>query len=154
MKATGIIRRIDDLGRIVIPKEIRRMLRIRDGDAMELYTDGNDSVIFKKYSPIVIGQHAQIAAEALRKANIPFAIYDTTSVLEGNKIKFPAFVQDEWVDNRSVFTSLSANFEPTTVFPVIVLGDLIGFVAIHGEQTEYAKAVAHMLAAEIADMGA
>ena len=151
MKATGIIRRTDDLGRIVIPKEIRRMLRIRDGEAMELYTDGNDSVIFKKYSPIIIENHAQIAAEALRKASIPFAIYDTTSVVEGNKIKFPAFVQDEWFNNRSVFTSSSTNLEPTTVFPVIVLGDLIGFIAIHGEQTEYAKAVAYMLAAEIAE---
>lgn len=51
MKATGIIRRIDDLGRIVIPKEIRRTLRIREGDPFELYTGQNGEVIFKKYAP-------------------------------------------------------------------------------------------------------
>ena len=52
MKATGIVRRIDDLGRVVIPKEIRRTMRIREGDPLEIYTDINGEVIFKKYSPI------------------------------------------------------------------------------------------------------
>lgn len=52
MKATGIVRRIDDLGRIVVPKEIRRTLRIREGDPLEIFTDSNGSVILKKYSPI------------------------------------------------------------------------------------------------------
>ena len=52
MKATGIVRRIDDLGRIVIPKEIRRTLRIREGDPLEIYTDKDGEVILKKYSPI------------------------------------------------------------------------------------------------------
>lgn len=51
MRATGIVRRIDDLGRVVVPKEIRRQLRIYEGDALELYTEGNDMVCFKKYSP-------------------------------------------------------------------------------------------------------
>lgn len=50
MKATGIVRRIDDLGRVVIPKEIRRTMRIREGDPLEIYTDKDGSVIFKKYS--------------------------------------------------------------------------------------------------------
>ncbi len=50
MKATGIVRRIDDLGRIVIPKEIRRTMRIREGDPLEIYTERDGSVIFKKYS--------------------------------------------------------------------------------------------------------
>jgi len=50
MKATGIVRRIDDLGRVVIPKEIRRTLRIRDGDPLEIYTEKDGEVIFKKYS--------------------------------------------------------------------------------------------------------
>lgn len=49
MKATGIIRRIDDLGRVVIPKEIRRTMKIREGDPLEIYTDNNGTVIFKKY---------------------------------------------------------------------------------------------------------
>lgn len=52
MKATGIVRRIDDLGRIVIPKEIRRTLHIRESDPMEIFTDGEGQVILKKYSPI------------------------------------------------------------------------------------------------------
>ena len=50
MKATGIVRRIDDLGRVVIPKEIRRTMRIREGDPLEIYTDRDGGVIFKKYS--------------------------------------------------------------------------------------------------------
>ncbi len=52
MKATGIVRRIDDLGRVVIPKEIRRTMRIREGEPLEIYTDTGGSVIFKKYSPV------------------------------------------------------------------------------------------------------
>lgn len=52
MKATGIVRRIDDLGRVVIPKEIRRTLRIREGDPLEIFTDREGKIILKKYSPI------------------------------------------------------------------------------------------------------
>ena len=52
MKATGIVRRIDDLGRVVIPKEIRRTMRIREGDPLEIFTDREGEVILKKYSPI------------------------------------------------------------------------------------------------------
>lgn len=52
MKATGIVRRIDDLGRVVIPKEIRRTLRIREGDPLEIYTEKDGGVIFRKYSPM------------------------------------------------------------------------------------------------------
>lgn len=52
MKATGIVRRIDDLGRVVIPKEIRRTLRIREGDPLEIFTDKEGEIILKKYSPI------------------------------------------------------------------------------------------------------
>ena len=54
MKATGIVRRIDDLGRVVVPKEIRRVLRIREGDPLEIYTGNSGEVILKKYSPIII----------------------------------------------------------------------------------------------------
>ena len=52
MKATGIVRRIDDLGRVVIPKEIRRTMRIREGDPLEIFTDREGGVVFKKYSPL------------------------------------------------------------------------------------------------------
>ena len=61
MKATGIVRRIDDLGRVVIPKEIRRTMRIREGDPLEIYTDRDGEVIFKKYSPI--GELTNFAAQ-------------------------------------------------------------------------------------------
>lgn len=61
MKATGIVRRIDDLGRVVIPKEIRRTLRIREGDPLEIFTDREGQVILKKYSPI--GELNEFATE-------------------------------------------------------------------------------------------
>lgn len=61
MKATGIVRRIDDLGRVVIPKEIRRTLRIREGDPLEIFTDREGEVILKKYSPI--GELATFSGE-------------------------------------------------------------------------------------------
>ena len=66
MKATGIVRRIDDLGRVVIPKEIRRTMRIREGDPLEIYTNTGGEVIFKKYSPVgEISHFAAQYAEAL-----------------------------------------------------------------------------------------
>ena len=61
MKATGIVRRIDDLGRVVIPKEIRRTLRIREGDPLEIFTERDGEVIFKKYSPM--GDLTDLAAQ-------------------------------------------------------------------------------------------
>ena len=61
MKATGIVRRIDELGRVVIPKEIRRTQRIRRGDPLEIFTTGDGEVIFKKYSPIGEQQWAKLA---------------------------------------------------------------------------------------------
>lgn len=70
MKATGIVRRIDDLGRVVIPKEIRRTLRIREGDPLEIFTDKEGEVILKKYSPIgELGDFATQYAESLHKAS-------------------------------------------------------------------------------------
>ena len=66
MKATGIVRRIDDLGRVVIPKEIRRTLRIREGDPLEIFVDRDGEVILKKYSPIgELGDFAKEYADAL-----------------------------------------------------------------------------------------
>ena len=61
MKATGIVRRVDDLGRIVIPKEIRRTLKIREGDPLEIYTEKDGGVIFRKYSPM--GEMQEFAAQ-------------------------------------------------------------------------------------------
>jgi len=69
MKATGIVRRIDDLGRVVIPKEIRRTLRIREGDPLEIFTDREGGVILKKYSPIgELSDFAKEYAESLQQS--------------------------------------------------------------------------------------
>ncbi|MFA9378251.1 MAG: stage V sporulation protein T [Lachnotalea sp.] len=70
MKATGIVRRIDDLGRVVIPKEIRRTLRIREGDPLEIFTDREGEIILKKYSPIgELGLFAKQYAEVLAQTS-------------------------------------------------------------------------------------
>lgn len=70
MKATGIVRRIDDLGRVVVPKEIRRTLRIREGDPLEIFTDREGEIILKKYSPIgELGEFAKQYAESLAQAS-------------------------------------------------------------------------------------
>ncbi|GHU43649.1 AbrB family transcriptional regulator [Clostridia bacterium] len=70
MKATGIVRRIDDLGRVVVPKEIRRTLRIREGDPLEIFTDREGEIILKKYSPIGELSHlAEEYAQALSSAS-------------------------------------------------------------------------------------
>ncbi|WP_110953641.1 stage V sporulation protein T [Anaerosinus massiliensis] len=69
MKATGIVRRIDDLGRVVIPKEIRRTLRIREGDPLEIYVDREGEVILKKYSPVSeLGDFAKEYCDSLYEA--------------------------------------------------------------------------------------
>ena len=69
MKATGIVRRIDDLGRVVIPKEIRRTLRIREGDPLEIFVDRDGEVILKKYSPIKeLGDFAKEYADSIFEA--------------------------------------------------------------------------------------
>ena len=83
MKATGIVRRIDDLGRVVIPKEIRRTMRIREGDPLEIYTDREGEVIFKKYSPI--GEMntfaAQYADTLARTCSLSVLICDRDAVI-------------------------------------------------------------------------
>lgn len=83
MKATGIVRRIDDLGRVVIPKEIRRTLRIREGDPLEIYTDRDGEVIFKKYSPMgeMGAVSAELAEAMARTAGMSCAICDRDAVI-------------------------------------------------------------------------
>lgn len=83
MKATGIVRRIDDLGRVVIPKEIRRTMHIREGDALEIFTDRDGQLIFKKYSPVgELGTFAEALCESLRKAaDCTAAICDTDAII-------------------------------------------------------------------------
>ncbi|SFB31731.1 transcriptional regulator, AbrB family [Lentibacillus halodurans] len=83
MKATGIVRRIDDLGRVVIPKEIRRTLRIREGDPLEIFVDREGEVILKKYSPInELSSFAKEYAEALFDSlNYPVFICDRDEII-------------------------------------------------------------------------
>ena len=83
MKATGIVRRIDDLGRVVIPKEIRRTMRIREGDPLEIFTDKDGEVIFKKYSPMgELSDFAGQICETMHKTtNRITAITDRDSVI-------------------------------------------------------------------------
>lgn len=83
MKATGIVRRIDDLGRVVIPKEIRRTMRIREGDPLEIFTDRDGEVIFKKYSPIgeLTTFAAQYADTLYKTCTKPVVICDRDAVI-------------------------------------------------------------------------
>ncbi len=83
MKATGIVRRIDDLGRVVIPKEIRRTMRIREGDPLEIFTGPDAEVVFKKYSPVgELGQFAGQYADVMARAcGFPVLICDRDHVI-------------------------------------------------------------------------
>ena len=83
MKATGIVRRIDELGRVVIPKEIRRTQRIRQGDALEIFTAADGEVVFKKYSPMAeLGELSAVYAEVLAKTlGRPVTVCDRDAVV-------------------------------------------------------------------------
>ena len=83
MKATGIVRRIDDLGRVVIPKELRRTLRLREGDPLEIYTEQDGALVFKKYLPLgELTELAERICEALhRNTGFPAAVCDRDSVI-------------------------------------------------------------------------
>ena len=90
MKATGIVRRIDDLGRVVIPKEIRRTLKIRESEPLEIFTDRNGEIILKKYSPI--GEFSsgaqQLADAAAKTCGKLFCICDQEQVVRpGRRIR-------------------------------------------------------------------
>ncbi len=114
MKATGIVRRIDDLGRVVIPKEIRRTMRIREGDPLEIFTDRDGEVIFKKYSPIgeLVDFAAQYAESLYKTCAIPVAVCDRDSVIAAAGIPRKEFLDkkisqdvDKLIDGRSLYTA-------------------------------------------------
>ena len=147
MKATGIVRRIDDLGRVVIPKEIRRTMRSREGDPLEIYTDREGEVIFKKYSPI--GELASFAAqyaETLHKiCSMAVIICDRDAVIasagvgrrEYNDKKMAEELEDV-MERRSLYTHKSdgakmpvangGNHYVSCAMPIITEGDIIGCV--------------------------
>ncbi len=109
MKATGIVRRIDDLGRVVIPKEIRRTLRIREGDPLEIFVSRGSEIILKKYSPISeLGQFATEYAEALFDSlHVPSLITDRDEVIAVSGISKTEYLNkgigrtvEETIENR------------------------------------------------------
>ena len=124
MKATGIIRRIDDLGRVVIPREIRRSLKIREGDPLEILIEKN-CVCFKKYS--TLGSFSEeilrIAQDmAQRTFNHQIAIYDRDNKISGPN-SYSSYVDESWEDNRTTF-----KYKKMGVYPIISDGELYGYI--------------------------
>lgn len=122
MKATGIVRRIDDLGRVVIPKEIRRTMRIREGDPLEIFTASDGEVIFKKYSPIgELSEFADQYAEVLcRATDLPVIITDRDHVISVSGISKKEYLErrisselETLMESRTNYTA-SADEEPIT----------------------------------------
>ena len=107
MKATGIVRRIDDLGRVVIPKEIRRNLRIKEGDPLEIFTTREGEVVFKKYN--YADEHDWAKAKAIVKAlhpDLQFALYDSWGDKQtATNAKFPQSIEFENFDDREIKNS-------------------------------------------------
>lgn len=155
MKATGIVRRIDDLGRVVIPKEIRRTLRIREGDPLEIFTDREGEIILKKYSPIgELSLFAQQYAESLAQTTgHTVCITDRDQIIAiagGTKKDFlgkeiskqldHAITEREFIaasktDKQFVKITNEAaeDFPSETISPIICEGDAIGAVILLGK---------------------
>ena len=128
MKATGIIRRIDDLGRVVIPREIRRSLKIREGDPLEILIEKN-CVCFKKYSTLGLFSEdilrvAQDMAQRTFKHQI--AIYNRDSKISGPN-SYSSYADESWEDNRTPF-----KYEGMGVYPIISDGELYGYICCPG----------------------
>lgn len=154
MKATGVVRRIDDLGRIVIPKEIRKTLRIREGDPLEIFTDKEGEVILKKYSPIgELSEFASQYAETLAKTTGHIACIsdkDTIIAVAGASKKeyleksvsgeLEKIMEDKiaWTaknkDEKNVPVLLADNdigkYTSQVIYPILAEGDTIGAVML------------------------
>lgn len=125
MKATGIIRRVDDLGRVVIPKEIRRTLKIREGDPFEIFLE-KDCVCFQKYSALgsLSDKTLRIALAMAKNSGLrPIAIYDRNTKLRGLE-DFPLYAPDEWKYERKPFVYNNTY----GVYPIITDSELMGYV--------------------------
>ena len=156
MKATGIVRRIDDLGRVVIPKEIRRTLRIREGTPLEIFTDREGEIILKKYSPIgELGPFAKQYAESLAQTTgLTVCVCDRDQVIAvaggsrrdllGKNIskQLETVIEDReniLVDNKeykyiSVTEGDNEELFGQAISPIICEGDAIGAVVILGKE--------------------
>ena len=148
MKATGIVRRIDDLGRVVIPKEIRRTMRIREGDPLEIFTDNDGEVIFKKYSPIgELGTFASQYADVLQKSGgYPVIVCDRDHVIsvaglpkkELLERRVSAALEELMESRRNYYRESgdSKNFQPIegvdrhalVAAPIVASGDVCGAI--------------------------
>lgn len=153
MKATGIVRRIDDLGRVVIPKEIRRTMRIREGDPLEIYTDANGEVIFKKYSPIgELAPYTKQYADILgRTTGLPVVICDRDHIIAVSGIpkkealdkRISPFMEN-YMESRknfvreqgesSFFVTDSIENYVSVMSPIIGSGDVLGAVALLSDE--------------------
>lgn len=176
MKATGIVRRIDDLGRVVIPKEIRRTLRIREGDPLEIFTDRDGEVILKKYSPISeLGQFASEYAETLYETlGTPALISDRDEMIAVSGLSKKEYINRQlspdvgeiMTDRKIVTEKLEKTIEwvpgqveqikSYCIAPIIADGDVIGAVyllsKVHfiGEtEQKAAETAAHFLAKQM-----
>ncbi|MGN1401643.1 MAG: stage V sporulation protein T [Bacillus sp. (in: firmicutes)] len=155
MKATGIVRRIDDLGRVVIPKEIRRTLRIREGDPLEIFVDRDGEVILKKYSPISeLSDFAKEYAEALYDSlGSPVLICDRDTyitVAGGSKKDYlnrsiSDLIESTMEDRNSVLETQKSQIslvdgfteevQSYTIGPIVANGDPIGAVVIFSKES-------------------
>lgn len=147
LKATGIVRRIDDLGRVVIPKEIRRTLRIREGDPLEIFVDRDGEVILKKYSPIgELGDFAQEYSDSLYETTGHVAIItdrDAVVAISGAPKKqwldrsIVPVVEKSMESRRTITTKMGEHpendqwgFVMQVIAPIISEGDPIGTVIL------------------------
>ena len=146
MKATGIVRRIDDLGRVVIPKEIRRTMRIREGEPLEIFTEGGGSVIFKKYSPAgeISTTASNLCESVSRTCSRPMIVCDRDSIIASSgsiKKELDGKPLSKELENAMESRQIkqSADGMPVSpqspqsmaaiVAPVIAEGDLCGCIA-------------------------
>lgn len=147
MKATGIVRRIDELGRVVVPKEIRRTLRIREGDPLEIFIEGTDTLIFKKYSILSdIEDYAKKASDSLISYNINCAIFDSNHEFISG---FKSF-SDYNIESMKRSSSVEVLDEESGISYTSILskGEIIGYIVFDNNNTinaEIVKPVARML---------
>ena len=170
MKATGIVRRIDDLGRVVIPKEIRRTMRIREGDPLEIFTEKDGEVIFKKYSPIgELGDFASNYADTLAKTTGHGAcITDRDNVIAVSGVPNKELIEkrvsnelDTLMNEKLTVTYESGKvvsiadgndkYNAGVVVPIISEGDTIGSVVFVIKDGEKVSEVEDKLAETAAD---
>ncbi len=134
MKATGIVRRIDDLGRVVVPKEIRKVLRIREGDPLEIYTGTTGEVILKKYSPISeLGQIAETFVESASSIlGLPVLVSDTDRFVAVSGLKQKDYMNKEIDEDLDHIIQSKNKYRNDTkvVIPILSNGDPIGSVTI------------------------